>query len=101
MKTRIQAGGPLEVIRTATDGTTNACTRLQRVVDCTARAMGYTVLQTFTDPDEGGASLKASAWQGPTLTSGGNRGNRPGRNPEKQPKRWKWTRRVAGERGRA
>lgn len=85
----------LEVLRVATDGTPNACTRLQAAIDRIARAMGYTQLATYTDPDEGGASLRAAGWQGPFLTKGGTRGNRPNRNPEKQPPRWRWDRRVA------
>jgi len=88
-------GQYLEVLRNATDGTPNACSRLQSVVDRVARAMGYEMLVTYTDPDEGGASLKACGWQGPTLTKGGTRTNRPGRKQTKEPKRWRWTRRVA------
>ena len=84
----------LEVLRLATDGSSNACTRLQRVVDCVARAMGYKVLITYTNPEENGASLKAAGWKGPTPTRGGTRASRPGRQSVRQPRRWKWTRTV-------
>lgn len=87
-------GRVLEVLRIATDGTPNACTRLQAVIDRTARAMGFLALVTYTDPDEGGASLRAAGWRGPTPTKGGTRANRPGRTSGKQPKRWRWDRRV-------
>lgn len=85
----------LEVLRVATNGHANACTRIQACVDRVARAMGFELLFTYTDPEEGGASLRASNWQGPERTAGGTRGNRPGRNPEKQPPRWRWWRRIA------
>ena len=94
-------GDVLEVLRLATDGTPNACTRLQAVVDRVARAMGFTKLVTYTDPDEGGTSLRASNWQGPFPTKGGTRANRPGRRSGRQPRRWKWTRNVARREGKA
>jgi hypothetical protein len=88
-------GDVLEVLRAATDGTPNACSRLQAAVDRVARAMGYRMLVTYTDPDEGGSSLRASGWRGPTQTKGGDRSNRPGRRSGAQPKRWRWNRFVA------
>jgi hypothetical protein len=91
---RIQNGGALEVLRLAVDGSPNACTRLQAVIDRTARAMGYTSLVTFTDIDEGGASLRAAGWTGPELTRGGTRSNRKNRKSGKQEPKWRWTRNV-------
>lgn len=88
-------GDVLEVPRLATDGTENACSRLSALVCRVARAMGYAALVTYTDPDEGGASLRASGWSGPKATKGGTRGNRPGRSAERQPRRWRWDRRLA------
>ena len=51
-----------EVSRVATDGTRNACSMLLGAAARTAKAMGYERIQTYTLPEEGGASLRASGW---------------------------------------
>lgn len=59
------AGAPrdvCEVTRLATDGTYNACSVLYGAAARAAKAMGYLRIQTYTLPDEGGASLRASGW---------------------------------------
>ena len=53
-------GWTLEVTRLCTDGTRNACSILYGAAWRTARGMGYKRLITYTLPEEGGASLRAS-----------------------------------------
>ncbi|MEU7477054.1 XF1762 family protein [Lentzea sp. NPDC042327] len=57
-------GQTLEVTRTATDGTRNACSALYGTAWRAAQALGYTRLITYTQPDSGetGASLRAAGW---------------------------------------
>ena len=59
------AGAPrdvLEVTRLATDGVTNGCSILYAAAARAGLAMGYKRIQTYTLPEEGGASLRASGW---------------------------------------
>jgi len=59
------AGSPknvLEVTRLCTDGTYNACSALYAASARAGKAMGYKRIQTYTLPEEGGASLRASGW---------------------------------------
>lgn len=53
-------GYTAEVTRVCTDGTPNACSMLYGAAWRAARALGYRKLITYTLPDEGGASLRAS-----------------------------------------
>ena len=55
-------GRTAEVIRVATDGSRNACSMLYGALTRAAWALGYDRLITYTLPDEGGASLRASGW---------------------------------------
>lgn len=55
-------GWTLEVNRVATDGTPNACSFLYGAVRRAGKAMGYLRFVTYTLPEEGGASLRASGW---------------------------------------
>lgn len=57
-------GQTLEVLRTATDGTRNACSALYATAWRAAQALGYTRLITYTQPGSGenGASLRAAGW---------------------------------------
>ena len=68
----------LEVSRLATDGTYNACSILYAAAARAGRAMGYKRIQTYTLPEEGGASLRASGWVNEGL-AGGGKWNRPTR----------------------
>ena len=52
----------LEITRCATDGTFNAISQLYGAVCRAAKAMGYDSVQTYTLPEEGGASLRASGF---------------------------------------
>ena len=65
-------GWTLEVNRCCTDGTKNACSMLYAAAWKAAKALGYKRLITYTLPDEGGASLKASNWKCLGLRGGGN-----------------------------
>lgn len=65
-------GWTLEVNRCCTDGTKNACSMLYSASWKAARALGYQRLITYTLPEEGGASLKASNWKCIGLRGGGN-----------------------------
>lgn len=51
-----------EVTRLCTDGTKNACSILYAAAARAAEAMGYDKIQTYTLPEEGGASLRACGW---------------------------------------
>lgn len=65
-------GWTLEVNRCCTDGTKNACSMLYSHAWKAAKALGYKRLITYTLPEEGGASLKASNWKCIGLRGGGN-----------------------------
>lgn len=71
-------GTTAEVTRVCTDGTRNACSMLYGAARRTARGMGYRRLVTYTLPEEGGTSLRASGF---TLTgkAGGGEWSRPSR----------------------
>lgn len=56
-------GWTAEVTRLATDGTRNACSLLYGACWRAARALGYRKLVTYTLPEEGGASLRASGFK--------------------------------------
>ena len=92
----------LEISRCATDGTKNAITKLYSAVCRAAQAMGFASVQTYTLPEEGGASLKAAGF---TLIgkAGGGDWNRGGESTHKnrrtdQPMqvKWKWARKLNG-----
>lgn len=61
----------LEVVRVATDGTRNACSMLLSAAARAGKAMGYERIQTYTLPEEGGASLRATGWRDEGLAGGG------------------------------
>ena len=65
-------GWTLEVNRCCTDGTKNACSMLYSSAWKAAKALGYKRIITYTLPEEGGASLKASNWTCLGLRGGGN-----------------------------
>lgn len=56
-------GMTLEVTRLCTDGNRNACSFLYGAAARACFALGYTKIGTYTLPDEGGASLRASGWK--------------------------------------
>ena len=65
-------GWTLEVNRVATDGTRNACSFLYGAVRRIGKEMGYKKFITYTLPEEGGASLRASGWTLVGEAGGGN-----------------------------
>lgn len=65
-------GWTLEVNRVATDGTPNACSMLYGAARRAAFALGYRKLVTYTLPEEGGASLRASNWRCIGVAGGGS-----------------------------
>lgn len=65
-------GWTLEVNRLCTDGARNACSMLYGAAWRVAKALGYRRLITYTLPEEGGASLRASGWRLVGLRGGGN-----------------------------
>ena len=65
-------GWTLEANRVCTDGARNACSMLYGAAWRAAKALGYRRLITYTLPDEGGASLRASGWRLLGLRGGGN-----------------------------
>ena len=75
----IDNGWTLEVNRLCTDGKKNACSMLYGAAWRVAKNLGYKKLVTYTLPDEGGASLKASNWKCLGETKGGawTRAKRP------------------------
>lgn len=60
---RLDDGLTVEVTRLCTDGTTNACSILYGAARRVALDKGYRRGLTYTLPEEGGASLRASGWQ--------------------------------------
>jgi hypothetical protein len=65
-------GWTLEVNRVCTDGARNACSMLYGAAWRAAKALGYMRLITYTLPEEGGASLRASGWKLVGKAGGGN-----------------------------
>lgn len=60
---RLDDGFTAEVNRVCTDGARNACSMLYGAAWRAARAIGYRKLITYTLPEEGGSSLRASGWK--------------------------------------
>jgi len=56
-------GSTLEVNRTATDGASNANSKLYGAAARAAFALGYTRLITYTQEGESGASLRGAGWK--------------------------------------
>ena len=69
---RVDDGWTLEVNRCCTDGVRNGCSMLYGAAWRAAKALGYRRLITFTLPEEGGASLRASGWRCLGLRRSGN-----------------------------
>jgi len=63
-------GWTLEVNRCCTDGARNACSMLYGAAWKAAKALGFRRIVTYTLPEEGGASLRATGWR-PTYGVGG------------------------------
>jgi hypothetical protein len=72
-------GWTAEVRRCCTDGAPNACSMLYRAAWRAVKALGYRKLVTYTLPEEGGASLRASGFTLVDDAAGGGAWNKPGR----------------------
>ena len=85
-------GWTLEVNRVATDGCPNACSALYGAARRATFALGYRKLITYTLPEEGGVSLRASNWKCIGVAGGGswNSPSRPrvDKAPTQQKLRW-------------
>jgi hypothetical protein len=69
---RLDDGWTLEVNRCCTDGARNACSMLYAAAWRAAKALGFRRMITYTLPEEGGASLRASGWRLVGERGGGN-----------------------------
>ena len=69
---RLDDGWTLEVNRVCTDGARNACSMLYGAAWRAAKALGFLRLITYTLPEEGGASLRATGWRLLGERGGGN-----------------------------
>jgi hypothetical protein len=94
-------GHPLEVLevtRLCTDGTYNACSMLYGAVARVAKAMGYLRVQTYTLPEEGGASLRASGYTDEGPAGGGqwkHTDGKPRRTDQPTSIKTRWAKMVA------
>jgi hypothetical protein len=86
-------GRTVEVVRLATDGTRNACSRLYAAACREAKNRGYRRVITYTLATETGASLKASGFRDVAHVKG-ETWDRPGRPRTPQPAhaRTRWER---------
>jgi len=82
-----------EVNRLCTDGTPHACSFLYGAASRIAKEMGFEKIITYTLPEEGGVSLRASGWTRTAQTAGGEWGreDRPRVTENASPK-WRWER---------
>ncbi len=90
-------GATAEVTRLCTDGTRNACSFLYGRCASAAFALGFDRIGTYTLPDEGGASLRASGWKLLGVRGGGewsvpSRPRAPSKFPTQQKHLWEMLR---------
>ena len=62
MARELQDGWSCEIIRVATDGAHNACSKLYGACRAAARSLGYRRVYTYTLQSESGASLRAAGF---------------------------------------
>lgn len=91
-------GWTLEITRLCTDGTPNACSKLLGAAWRVARALGYKKLITYTLPEEGGASLRATGFR-LVATCRGKSWNTPSRprvdkSLVQTKEKWRWEKSV-------
>jgi hypothetical protein len=87
-------GLTLEITRVASDGAANACSMIYGALRRAGVALGFRRFVTYTLPEEGGASLRASGWTLDGTTTGGQwdtpaRRRAPAMRPEPK-SRWIW-----------
>lgn len=84
----------LEILRCASDGTKNAISQLYGAICRAATAMGYDSVQTFTLPEEGGASMRACGFTFAGVCGGGqwtHTDGKPRRTDQPTQEKHKWT----------
>lgn len=93
----LENGWTAEVVRVATDGTHNACSKLYGAAWRAARALGYKRLITYTLAEEGGASLRAAGYTLVGEAGGGSwsRTNRPRFDKHPMQTKIRWERSAA------
>ena len=72
-------GLTLEVLRVATDGIQNGCSKLYGAAKRASAALGYKLLITYTLEKESGSSLKATGFEPVVTNRGSESWDRPGR----------------------
>lgn len=87
-------GATLEVTRLCTDGSKNICSFLYGAAARATFALGYDRIGTYTLPNEGGASLRASGWKLIGERGGGSWDcpSRPRINAHPLEAKWLWER---------
>lgn len=60
---RLDDGATVEILRVATDGARNACSKLYGACRRIARELGYAKIVTYTLASEGGTSLRAAGFR--------------------------------------
>jgi hypothetical protein len=85
-------GWTLEVNRCCTNGVPNGCSKLYSAAWRAVQALGYRRLITYTLPEEGGASLRASNWRLIGEAGGGSwsRSARPRVDTAPMQTKWLW-----------
>jgi hypothetical protein len=88
-------GTTIEVTRCCTDGTRNACSALYGAAWRAAKSLGWSKMVTYTLPEEGGASMRATGARFAGEAGGGlwkhTAGPRSNDHPLGMKHRWEWT----------
>lgn len=96
---RLDDGWTAEVVRVATNGHRNACSKLYGAAWRACRALGFRRLVTYTLPEEGGASLRGAGWTCLGEAGGGSwsRKARPRVDQHPTQVKLRWERNITGE----
>ena len=96
---RLDDGWTAEVVRVATNGHRNACSKLYGAAWRACRALGFRRLVTYTLPEEGGASLRGAGWTCLGEAGGGSwsRKARPRVDQHPTQVKLRWERSITGE----
>ena len=88
----------VEVTRLATDGERNACSILYAAAARAGLALGFRRIQTYTLPEEGGASLRAAGWVNEGDAGGGqwkHTDGKPRRTDQPTSIKTRWSKQLA------
>ena len=96
---RLDDGWTAEVVRVATNGHRNACSKLYGAAWRACRALGFRRLVTYPLPEEGGASLRGAGWTCLGEAGGGSwsRKARPRVDQHPTQVKLRWERSITGE----